>query len=448
MKKRLCRAAALVLAGAVLASCAGREAAELSPSSLPEAPSASSSPAASSAPEPAPLSPGREEGAAALAPLVEEICREREVMGMSLAVFDREGVFYEQSFGYAIRETGTPARADTVYRVASVSKSVTALIALDLVRQGKLSLDEPLSGLLGYPLENPAFPGEGVTLRQLLTHTSGILDSAAYEEALGQPSLPPLAPVLARSWGGYPPGTRYSYSNFAMGLVSGVIEKAAGEPFLTYTREAVFDPMGIDAAYSYTDIEDKAHVADIYQSGEKSVYMPGWWNMNAKYASLPLGQLYALGHGDLFITAGDLARFAMVMAGCPREAEPLSLTPGLLRGMQTVQYSEEGPDGQGNTEVLRGLGTQITDCLLPGKRMAGHQGNAYGTICGLFFDPEAGTGFVFLTNGASGAKDPSGLYLVNQDIARAVYGAFFGWEAPPAEEKGPEAEASAGAPSR
>ena len=62
--------------------------------------------------------------------------------------------------------------------------------------------------------------------------------------------------------------------------------------------------------------------------------------------------------------------------------------------------------------------------------MVGHQGNAYGSICGMFFDPREQTGFVFLTNGASSAANEAGVYLVNRDIAQAVYTAFFGYEAP------------------
>lgn len=388
-------------------------------------------PESSPPPEDLPPDPAlREAAALELAPLVEEICRDRDVTGMSLAVFDRDGVFYEQSYGYAVRETGAPASADTIYRIASISKSVTALLSLDLAGQGKLETGAPLSQFLGYSLENPAYPGQGVTLEHLLTHTSGIVDSAAYLDALDQPVLPLLDIVLPKSWSSCAPGEHYSYSNFAMGLVSGVVEKAAGTPFLDYTREEVFGPMGIDAAYSYTDIRQKDQVADIYQSGERTVNMAAWANMSAKYTQLPLGQLYCLGHGDLFITAGDLARFAMIMAGCPREGEPVSLTPELLERMQTVQYSQEEPTDTGITETMRGLGTQITDHLLEGRRMVGHQGNAYGSICGMFFDPREQTGFVFLTNGASSAANEAGVYLVNRDIAQAVYTAFFGYEAP------------------
>lgn len=140
-----------------------------------------------------------------------------------------------------------------------------------------------------------------------------------------------------------------------------------------------------------------------------------------------MGQLYGLGHGDLFITAADLSRFARILAGCPQPGEPVKLTPELLRLMQTVQYEEE-PSPESYTEIKRGLGTHITDQLVANRRMVGHQGNAYGSICGMFFDPEDHTGFVFLTNGVWGGKDEAGIYYVNREIAQAVYGAFFGEE--------------------
>lgn len=74
---------------------------------------------------------------------MEEICRKYQVVGMSLAVFDEEGVFYRQSYGYADVEAGIPAGEDTIYRAASVSKCVTALLALDLASEGKIDPEAP-----------------------------------------------------------------------------------------------------------------------------------------------------------------------------------------------------------------------------------------------------------------------------------------------------------------
>lgn len=361
-----------------------------------------------------------------LEPEIEEICRNYNVTGMSLAVFDENGVFYQQSYGFANVEQQIPASEDTIYRIASISKSVTALLALELTEEGSLSPEQPLPDLGGCEILNPNFPDKPITLRHLLTHTAGIFDSGSYWQAVGSPSIPPLKTFLYTCYGAEP-GEQYCYSNLGMGLVSGVIETASGQRFLDYTREQIFEPMGIDAAYSYTQLEQKDRVADIYQNGERTVHMADWSNMSAKYTNLPLGQLYALGHGDLFITAKDLTRFARIMAGCPQDGEPVVLTGSTLQMMQTVQFSQELPEESYPNEIMRGLGTHITDQLVPDRRMVGHQGNAYGSICGMFFDPQQKNGFVLLTNGSSCQTDQAGLYLVNKETAQAVYSAFFGF---------------------
>ena len=126
--------------------------------------------------------------------------------------------------------------------------------------------------------------------------------------------------------------------------------------------------------------------------------------------------------------AEDLARLGAIMAGCPGEGEAVVLSEEYRLAMQTPQYERELAEGSYPNELCRGLGTQITDHLLPDRRMVGHQGNAYGSICGLFYDPETRTGFALLTNGALGQRNAAGVFRLNEDTAQAVYAAFFGLE--------------------
>ena len=175
---------------------------------------------------------------------MEEICRKYQVVGMSLAVFDEEGVFYRQSYGYADVEAGIPAGEDTIYRAASVSKCVTALLALDLASEGKIDPEAPLPRL-GRCEVVSRYPDAPITLRHLLTHTAGLADSETYREAVAEKVLPPLGEVLESCYTGAKPGTQYCYTNFGLGLVSGVMEAVTGERFLDYTREQVFEPMGL-----------------------------------------------------------------------------------------------------------------------------------------------------------------------------------------------------------
>lgn len=364
-------------------------------------------------------------GAAKLAPLVEAVYKAQYVTGMSLAVFDRNGVIYEQSYGYSSRESGIKADENTHYRIASVSKAVTALLALDLAEQGRLDLDADITMLMGTQVTNPAYPDVKITPRQLMTHTSGIQDNGIYYHAIQSSPISDVTAVLPYSHSLHEPGTRYIYSNLGMGMMSGVIEGATDCRFIDYTREEVFSAMEMDASYSYTDIVDKASVANIYQGGELSADLREWAGMTSKYDKLPVGQLYALGQAELIITAGDLARFAMIMAGCPLEGEVVTLEPDTLRLMQTVQYEQQDTAGYSMNEIKRGLGTQITDRLFEDRRMVGHQGTAYGMVSGLFFDPEAKNGFVLLTNGCGCGCDETGIYTVNRMVAAAVYSTLF-----------------------
>ena len=106
----------------------------------------------------------------------------------------------------------------------------------------------------------------------------------------------------------------------------------------------------------------------------------------------------------------------------------MALSEEYRLAMQTPQYERELAEGSYPNELCRGLGTQITDHLLPDRRMVGHQGNAYGSICGLFYDPVTRTGFALLTNGALEQRNAAGVFRLNEDTAQAVYAAFFGLE--------------------
>lgn len=106
-------------------------------------------PKSSEPPEPAPPSPEeRQREGELLAPQVEALCREYSVTGMSLVVFDRYGPFYRQNWGWAVKETGQPVTGETIFRVASISKAVTALLALDLADKGLLDLHGAWGSLL------------------------------------------------------------------------------------------------------------------------------------------------------------------------------------------------------------------------------------------------------------------------------------------------------------
>ncbi|MGB9109987.1 MAG: serine hydrolase domain-containing protein, partial [Telluria sp.] len=201
--------------------------------------------------------------------------------GLSVAVIRHGNVVYRQQFGSKRQATATtpaqPLDDDTLFRVASLSKFVTALGAMKLVEQGKLSLDADLGDLLGYPLRNPHFPDQVITLRMLLTHTSSLRDGGGFKWDPGVDLKDVLLPGGAyygkgAMWSAeHAPGAWFEYVNFNWGVLATVMERAGGERFDRLMRRLIFDPMGLKAGFYLADFAPArvADVATLYRKREK-----------------------------------------------------------------------------------------------------------------------------------------------------------------------------------
>ncbi len=146
-------------------------------------------------------------------------------------------------YGTANLETGTPASEHTVYEIGSISKQFAAEAVMLLVEGGKVALDDPLSK---YVSDTPP-AWSGITIRQLLTHTSELPDWEALNLISYRREYTPreYIDLLAAHPLDFPPGTRWSYTNSAFPLLGLVVEKASGEPFERFVAEHVFGPAGM-----------------------------------------------------------------------------------------------------------------------------------------------------------------------------------------------------------
>ena len=359
---------------------------------------------------------------------VDEIAAAYGVTGCSVAAFEKDKIVYTHSYGIArnnsVSENGekltyininTPACDDTKYRVASVSKLVTTVLAMQLVDEGKLSLDDDIAKIINPALQNPYYPETPATIEMLMTHTSGIVDGRGWEYAASRVPFPSLDKVIKRGiFSGDRPGEKYCYSNLGMGLVSGAVEQASGKRFYDYARDALFEPMGMDAAYMTDYIEDIGNVAELRQADPLS-----WGKMESYYSTnIPIGQMYLLGQGELYISAPDLAKIAMILAGDGTYEGKRYLTRESIDSIHTKRsYDPE-------TNVSRGLTVQITSDIVEGVTLYGHQGNAYGAVSCVFYDPETSCGVVFLTNGASSKRLENNIYSVNDEIINELWKFF------------------------
>jgi serine beta-lactamase-like protein LACTB len=178
--------------------------------------------------------------------LVTSYVSDHHVPGLSVAVVDRGRVILIQGYGLADVENSVPATADTVYRIASISKSITATAAMKLVKAGKLDLDAPIQK---YCSDFPKKPWP-ITARELLSHQSGIRDYRNEEESINTRHYTSIKEALTQFAGDpleFEPGTKMQYTSYGYILLGCVMEGASGTGYDHYMLQAIFEPAQMPA---------------------------------------------------------------------------------------------------------------------------------------------------------------------------------------------------------
>ena len=162
---------------------------------------------------------------------IKTIMKELDVVGLSVAVVKKGKIIYNNSFGLKDIATNTPLTNDHIFMIASISKSFSATSIMQLIEEGKLSLDGDFSKLMGFTIRNPKYPETVITLRMVMSHTSSINDSQGYFD------LDVINPGKGSNWekcySDYEPGKGYRYCNLNYNMVGTVIEKISGERLIT-----------------------------------------------------------------------------------------------------------------------------------------------------------------------------------------------------------------------
>lgn len=265
--------------------------------------------------------------------LLESFIAERQVPGASLAVLRDGRVVLARGYGWADREQQIAVEPTSLFRIASISKPITAVAIFQLIDEGKLHLDDLVLDRLGHDaplcLPEPADPRwRRITLRQLLQHTAGfdrdlsfdpMFQSVEIAKALSVP--PPAEPkqIMQHMLGlplDFDPGQRYAYSNFGYCLLGRIIEQVSGDSYEHFVRSQVLEPAGIAHMRIGKSLRrDRAE-------GEVTYYVandeqgPSLFGDVGQPVSVPYGTWYheALdAHGGWIGSALDLARFARAM---------------------------------------------------------------------------------------------------------------------------------------
>ena len=340
--------------------------------------------------------------------------------------FDRNGNVGSFAEGLADPATGRVVTADDPVRVASISKLIVGVGVMRLVEQGRLDLDEDVSGRLGWNLRNPAFPDRPITLRQLLSHTSSVRDyEDQYAIPLGDTVQANMAPRT--SWDSkHGPGDGFfTYSNLNFPIVASIVERVTGERFDLWMRREVIEPMKLDACYNWPTCSDaKVARAVVLTQGGKAVRDDlagkrpdcpvfvdkgpcdlGRWKLGEN------GALFAP-QGGLRISMNDLARVGrMLLDGGTLDGVRI-LSPKSVEAMLSPVWRFDGRNGDTDKGFYcaYGLAVQLTPTGTQGCKddpagdgifRVGHAGDAYGVRSGLWIDRLQGTGVAYFVSGLS-----------------------------------------------
>ena len=330
---------------------------------------------------------------AGLSRAVRDLMAAGRLPGLSAAVVRGGEVVWSHAWGMANIEAGRLATPDTLFMLASVSKTVVATAVLQAIEDGLFGLDSHVNDILPFRVRNPVHPDRPVTVRQLLTHTSSIRDNwtllnATYVSGDAEMTLrtflrrylaPGGADLKPNNYYSFGPGRSYRYANVGADVAAFLVEAASGIGFDTWCERRIFAPLGMDrAGWHLAGLPPRAIAMPYTWSGNKNAYVPtGQYG----YADYP--------DGALRTTAPQLARhLAMVMGGGSWHGERL-LSEGIVRELRRDQIPDLEP-GQGLIWFRLPRGS---------RSLFGHDGGDTGVATVCFFDPKEDLGVVALANG-------------------------------------------------
>ena len=347
---------------------------------------------------------------------IRQIMKEQDIIGMSVAVVKHGSIIYTHSFGLKNIEHNTPLADSDIFRIASISKSFSATSLMQLIEEGKFSLDDDFSNLVGFSIRNPKFPGKVITLRMVMSHTSSINDSQGYFNL--DVINPDKNPDWAKCYNDYAPGEGYAYCNLNYNMAGAVIEKQSGERFDNYVRNHILEPLGLYGGYN-VDSLDSSKFVTLYNydtTTNKFVASPEAYASRSEQISN-----YVMGYstplfsptGGMKISATDLAKYML-----------MHMHRGKSHGVRIIsKKSSKAMQTKVSDAANYGLALETNqEKIIAGIKMTGHTGSAYGVYSSMFFSQKKNFGIVVIINGSSTAEQyTAGLRTISYRAINSLY---------------------------
>lgn len=328
---------------------------------------------------------------------VEKVMRAYDACGMAVAIVDQGQPVQELFYGFRDREQKLPINQDTIFGLASVTKSFTCLAILHLAQQGKIDLDAPVSQYI--PSFHNSHREKSVLVRHLMNHTGsfwpvkrktveplarkmGLWGSGmdlAYSIPFSQAAVQEVCAGLdAQTMPLGMPGEYFSYSNDGFGLLSDIIRTQGGEDtYANYMKKHVLQPLGMSrSGCGFLPPAGDSNAAVLYEKRDGRLLITRDYHDNA---------FVMMGGGAMKSTIRDMERYLLLFL---RHGDPL-LSPDSFRRM-TAPYASYRPG------IGYGYGLSVSE--LAGHPVYGHGGSLTGVSSAISFCPDAGSGVVVLCN--------------------------------------------------
>ena len=352
---------------------------------------------------------------------IQETVDKLNVVGLSISVIENNKISYSQGFGYADIDKNIKTDTNTIYRIASISKSITASAIMKLYEEGKFKLDDDINDYLnGFEVRNPNFPDEKITFRMLLTHTSSIIDGDTYSTIYD-----------IQDFGDYKPGDQFEYSNYGYNLLATLIEQISNQDFEDFVQENIFKPLNMKASFNPNKFEDVDNIAVLYGIDEDGNYYERLNDkkriednivisstVRDKDGKIPLGNAFKYSPmGGLRTSPNELAKFMIMLSNKGLYNGTRVLKKDTVELMEQIHWYGDALNG---LYKCIGLGLHITDDLIEGSRLIGHTGEAYGLLSNMFYDENRKFGYIMMLNGNNYKFGDDGFTKVEKEIAKII----------------------------
>ena len=320
-----------------------------------------------------------------LAARVEQAMAAYSVPGVAIGVVDADG---PRAWGFGVTNVDhpLPVDPDTVFEIASITKTMTATVAARLAAAGRLDLDAPVRRYLPEFAVADATVGGSVTVRDLFTHTAGWFGEYLAPTGKGDDAIAKAVASMATLEQVAPVGT-FSYNNVSLIVAGRVIEVVSGRAYRDAVRELLFEPLEMDhSAFDAADVLYERVAAGHTVRDGKAVRVRN--RLSDSSSGDPVGGVRS--------TVNDLLRYARFHLGDGTAPDRTALLPaGALRAMRDPRL----PTGQLSSV---GLSWFLDD--RGGTTVASHGGATVAHMSQLALVPDRGAGLVVLTNGANGVR--------------------------------------------